>query len=282
MKNMYKTEKFEKIDKNSPIPFYIQIRDTIRYNIEQNLLKPGDLIPGESDLCDYFEVSRTVVRQALNDLYHEGLVTPKKGKGTFVREPKNFERFGQEITGFYHEMTSKKFKIKTEVLQQEIVPANEKIAKYLSTNIGDSLVLVKRLRYLRDEPILIVSSFYPFDKCENLLTEDLSKTSLYEFLEKSMGCKLSYGKRSIEATLADSEQAKLLKINKGDPLLFIKSILYLEDGTPIEFYRSHYRGDRYKFEVELIKIKEGDRPIQFLIDKDKSLPSSEGIIKTSV
>ena len=178
-------------------------------------------------------------------------------------------------------MTSRDIQIKTEVLQQEIVPADKEIAEFLSMNIGDPLVLLRRLRYLRDEPILIVSSFLPFDKCENLLKVDLSKISLYDFLEKKIGCKLSFGRRTIEATLADPEQAKLLNINKGDPLIFLNSIIYLEDGTPIEFYRSHYRGDRYKFEVELIKIKEGDRPNQFLIEKNRSLPSSEGIIKTS-
>jgi len=276
---MNQIKEFKKIDFNSPIPFYIQVKDTIRSVIEQNLLKPGDLIPGESDLCEYFEVSRAVIRQALNDLFHEGLVVRKKGKGTFVCEPKFLERFGQEITGFYHEMTSRDLQIKTEVLQQEIVPADEELAKYLSINIGDPLVLLKRLRFLEDEPILIVSSFLPSEKCENLIKEDFSKVSLYDLLENRLGFNLSFGQRTIEATLADSEQAKLLKIKQGDPLIFLNSIIYLEDGTPIEFYRSYYRGDRYKFEVELIKIKEGDRPNQFLIEKNKSLPSSEGIIK---
>ena len=278
---MNQNKEFKKIDFNSPIPFYIQVKDTIRSVIEQNLLKPGELIPGESDLCEYFEVSRAVIRQALNDLYHEGLIVRKKGKGTFVCEPKILERFGQEITGFYHEMTSRDLQIKTEVLQQEIVPADEELAEYLSINIGDPLVRLKRLRFLEDEPILIVSSFLPFEKCENLLEEDFSKISLYDFLEKGLGFSLSFGQRTIEATLADSDQAKLLNIKKGDPLIFLNSIIYLEDGTPIEFYQSYYRGDRYKFAVELIKIREGNRPNQFLIKKNKSLPSSEGIIKTS-
>ena len=96
-----------------------------------------------------------------------------------------------------------------------------------------------------------------------------------------MGFTLSFGQRTIEATLANSEQAKLLNIKKGDPLIFLNSIIYLKDGTPIEFYRSHYRGDRYKFAVELIKIREGNRPNHFILDENKSLPSSEGIIKHS-
>jgi len=276
---MQKIEDFEKIDFESPIAFYIQIKDTIRSMINNNLLQPGDLIPGESKLCDYFAVSRTVVRQALDDLYHEGLVVRKKGKGTFVSESKILGNFGQELTGFYHEMTSKGYQIKTEILQKEIVPADEELAKYLSIKIGDPLVMLKRLRYLKNDPILIVSSFLPFDKCGNLMGEDLSKTSLYDFLENSLGFSLSYGKRSIEAVLANSEQAKLLGIKKGDPLLFLNSITYLEEGTPIEFYRSYYRGDRYKFEVKLIKIKEGNRSTQILIAKNQTLPSSEGVIK---
>lgn len=278
---MQQIKTFKKIDLNSPIPFYIQVEDTIRSAIEQNQLKPGNLIPGENDLCEYFGVSRTVIRQALDDLTHEGLIVRKKGKGTFIREPKILERFGQEITGFYHEMTSRSYQIKTDVLEQEVVPADEEIAKYLSKDIGDPLILLRRLRYLQDEPILIVSSFLPFEKCESLLEEDFTKLSLYEYLENRMGYKLSYGQRTIEATVADSEQAKLLSIHKGDPLIHLNSIVYLEDDTPIEFYRSYYRGDRYKFEVQLIKLREGERPNQYSTDQNGSLPSSEGRLKTT-
>lgn len=278
MKRIYD---FKKIDTESPIPFYIQIRDTIRSAITKNRFKPGDLIPGESDLCAFFGVSRIVVRQAFEDLSHEGLIERKKGKGTFVKEPKILERFGQEISGFYNEMTSRAYQIKTKVLKQEMVSADEEAAKYLLKNVGDPLVLIKRLRFLQDEPILIVTSLLPFDKCENLLYEDLSKISLYDYLEQKLDFSLSHGRRTIESTLADSEQANLLQIKKGDSLLFLNSIVFLEDGTPIEFYRSHYRGDRYKFEVELIKIKEGDRPNRFSIEKNKSLPSSEGKLKNS-
>lgn len=277
---MHQIRNFKLIDKESPIPFYVQIRDTIRSSIKQGQLKPGELIPGESDLCEYFDVSRTVIRQALDNLHHEGLIVRKKGKGTFIREPKIFERFGQEITGFHQEMTSMNYQIKTDVLVEDVVSADEDLAQYLSINIGDPLVYIKRLRYLEDEPILIVSSYYPYDKFGNLLDEDLASISLYELIEKQMGYELRSGRRSIEAAIADREQAKLLRINEGDPILLTNSIIYLEDGTPIEYYRSYHRGDRYRFEVELIKIKEGDRSDQFTLDK-RTLPSSEGIIKQS-
>ncbi len=283
IRNRWNTPKigiFDKIDFNSPIAFYIQIKETIRAAIEKKQLKPGDLIPGESELCAYFSVSRTAVRQALDDLHHEGLVVRKKGKGTFVSEPKIMERFGQKLSGFYHDMTSRGYQIKTEVLQKEILPADEELANYLSINIGKSLVMIKRLRYLKDEPIVLVSSFLPFDQCGQLMDVDLSKVSLYDFLENELGFSFNFGRRSIEAVLANSEQAKLLRINKGDPLLFLNSITYLVDGTPIEFYRSYYRGDRFRFEVELIKVKGNDQSTQFLIPKDHSLPSSEGMIKT--
>ena len=275
---MNKIEEFRTIDFESPVPFYIQIRDTIRIAIEQDQFKPGECIPGENDLCEYFGVSRTVVRQALDELVHEGLIVRKKGKGTFVCEPKILERFGQEITSFYQAMSSMQYQIKTKVLRNEIGSADKETAKHLSINIGDPIIFIKRVRYLKDEPILVVSSYYPFDKCQELLKVDLSKKSLYEFFETSMGYTLKGGKRSIEAALADSEQAHLLDIQVGAPLLLINSVVYLDVGTPIEFYRSHYRGDRYKFDVELIRMKEGV-PSNQMIDEEKKLPSSEGILK---
>jgi GntR family transcriptional regulator len=76
------------IDRSSPVPYYAQVKELIRRRIELGEWPVGDQLPVDADLCRMFEVSRTVVRQALRDLSDEGIVSRRKGKGTFVAEPK--------------------------------------------------------------------------------------------------------------------------------------------------------------------------------------------------
>ena len=116
------------IDRNSPLPYYVQMKDAIKQQIENGNWKPGDIVPGEPELCRIFDVSRSVVRQALKEMTYEGLVVRQKGKGTFVAEPKINESLVQKLTGFYQDMVDRGHEPVTQVLKQEVVPATSKIA----------------------------------------------------------------------------------------------------------------------------------------------------------
>ena len=99
-----KFPKNDQIDKNSPLPYYIQLKEILKGYIENGDWKTGSQIPSEPDLCEIFDISRTVVRQALKELTYEGLLVREKGRGTFVAEPKISEGLIQELTGFYQDM----------------------------------------------------------------------------------------------------------------------------------------------------------------------------------
>jgi ABC-type glycerol-3-phosphate transport system substrate-binding protein len=75
-----------KIDKNVPIPIYYQLKQMVKRKIEKGEFKPGDRLPTENELCDMFGISRTPVRQALNELTHEGILYRKPALGTFVAD----------------------------------------------------------------------------------------------------------------------------------------------------------------------------------------------------
>ena len=69
------------IDKESVIPYYVQLRDALEEQIRNGNWEPGDRLPGENELCQMFNVSRTVVRQALKDMSYAGLIHREKGRG---------------------------------------------------------------------------------------------------------------------------------------------------------------------------------------------------------
>ena len=149
------------INFESHIPYYIQLMELLKTQIVQKKWEPGEQIPGEQDLCDTYSVSRTVVRQALRELELEGVITRRKGKGTFIAEPKISEGLIQKLTGFYQDMVERGLKPVTKVLHQQVVPADETTAKFLNILPGTQVVDIQRLRYINEEPIQLVTTYIP-------------------------------------------------------------------------------------------------------------------------
>lgn len=266
--------KNQSIDFQSNIPYYIQLINLLKNKIYSGEWKPGDQILSEPELCEVFGVSRTVVRQALREIELEGLIVRRKGKGTFVAEPKIDESLAQKLTGFYHDMLERGLTPVTHVLRKQVIQAPKKVLEYLDLPFETEVIELYRLRFVNDEPIVLVTSYLPYRLCPQVADADFSNQSLYEFLERECGLLISHGRRYIEAVLASKNEADLLQIEPGDPLIQLNSVSFLEDGTPIEYYEALHRGDRSRFEVELVRVRElGD--IRESIGKNPpDLPSS--------
>jgi GntR family transcriptional regulator len=243
----------ELIKKDSPIPYYFQLEEILREAIEGGKWVPDQQIPSEPELCETLGVSRTVVRQALNELVNEGLLYRRRGKGTFVTRSKIAESLVQNLTGFHEDMVAKGLTPVTQVLEQKRIPASKKVAGMLNLKEGDQVIKIDRLRSIGNEPILTVTTFIPYQSCRALLDEDLTNQSLYAVIEDRYNLEIARGRRTLEAISASEEDAKLLGIEEGDPLILLKSVSYLEDGGPVEYFEAKHRGDRSRFEVELIR-----------------------------
>jgi GntR family transcriptional regulator len=244
------------VDRNSPIPYYVQVKGALREHIESGNWQPGDQLPGEPELCQMFGVSRTVIRQALKEMEYEGLIVREKGKGTFLAEPKIVESLAQKLTGFYQDMVEQGYTPITRVLKQEVVSASPKVAAHLGLEPETPVIEIERLRFVQDEPIVLVTTYLPYALCPRILSEDLSRQSLYALLEKCHGLVIARGRRTLEAVPANEYEAQLLQVDKGAPLLMLDSVSHLGDGTPVEYYHALHRGDRSRFAVELIRIRE--------------------------
>jgi GntR family transcriptional regulator len=269
---MLNTQK--KIEFDSWKPYYIQLLEIIKESIQNGTLVAGQQLPSEPELCHIYGVSRTVIRQTLQELEYEGLIVRKKGKGTFIANQKINESFVQKLTGFYQDMIDRGYKVYTQVLKHEVIPATEKIALSLKINTGTPVYHIDRLRFLDDEPVVLVTTYLPYDKCPGLEKFDLSNQSLYALLEREYGLVLHHGRRTIEAALANKREAQIMSIHEGDPMIILDSVTCLEDDSPIEFYHAFHRGDRSRFEVELFRVK-GQTELREVVRSQKSnLPAS--------
>jgi GntR family transcriptional regulator len=240
------------VDHFSPLPFYAQVKEALRMHIEQGDWKPGHQLPGELELCEMFGVSRTVVRQALTELVYDGLIVKHKGKGTFVAEPKITEALVQKLTGFYQDMSERGTPPVSRILKQERVPASSKIARLLRLEPGEPVIELERLRFVQDEPIALVTTFLPYERCPQVLEADLTRQSLYAVMAQACRVAIARGERIMEAVAANQREAQLLEIEQGSPLMLIDSVSFEADGTPVEYYHAVHRGDRSRFVAEVV------------------------------
>jgi GntR family transcriptional regulator len=228
--------------------------------------QPNDQLPSEAELCETFDVSRTVVRQALQDLIHEGLIIRRKVKSSFVAPAKISEQLVQKLTGFYHDMVAQGYHPVTHVLKQEVIASPPKIAANLGIAAGTSVIEIVRLRFVEETPIAVVSSYLPHDLCPGLVNDDLSNQSLYDLLERNYHLYIALGRRVIQAVPAPENKAQLLQVDRSAPLFLLDSVSYLDDDTPVEYYFAYHRGDRSQFEVELIRRRmlDSEAPLESL------------------
>ena len=247
----------EGIDFASPMPYYIQFMQVVRRRIGNGDWPVGAQLPGEPELCSIYGISRTVVRQALGELELQNLIVRRKGKGTYVAPPKVNESLAQKLTGFYRDMIERGYRVATQVLHQRVTPANDKVAEFLQIAPQALVVDIRRLRFVNEEPIQLVTSYLPYELWPRLAEIDLTQRSLYDVLENDCGVIIARGRRFIEAVAANESEARLLQIERGAPLIMLDSVSLLDDGRPVEYYHAVHRGDRSRFEVELVRVREG-------------------------
>jgi GntR family transcriptional regulator len=238
------------IDKSSPLPYHYQLREIIRTEIASNHWKSGDQLPSENQLCDIFQVSRTTVREALDALVAEGLLTREKGLGTFVANPKFMETWSGSTIGFSDSLTKQGYLIETRVLDLRVVSAPRQARQELRLQDDEAIILLRRLRYILKQPILIVDSYLPEKLFPNLLNIDFTSRSLYQTFRSDYDIQVSRVKRSIEAVAADDTIAALLEVKPGFPIMLIENTAYSQDGRPVEYYVAWRRGDKARFQFE--------------------------------
>ena len=216
---------------NSPVPYYFQLCSYIEEKIKSGELLPGQLMPSEEELCQKVRVSRTVVRQAMAELEHKGLITKQSGKRSTVASPRYEAGLMQTLCGFYEDAISKGRRPSTRVLDLQVIPADDEVGTALSLNRGEPVVRLHRVRYLDEEPQVISVTHLVAKKCPDLIHEDLTNRSLYEILGQKYGLAVQKGFRTIQAVALERGDARIFKLRPGSPALLLTSIGLLWDGT---------------------------------------------------
>lgn len=239
------------LNKEVPIPYYYQLKEILMDYITNHHEDRERPIPTEVEISAHFNISRPTVRQAINELVVEGYLVRQKGKGTFIMKPKISQSFLQVLDSFNNEMTKKGLEPSTKVLGLDVVDCDDKIGEALKLATGSKVIQLRRLRSANGEPIVYVITYLPYDRCKAILDKNFEFESLYAVLREACGLSLLKAVRNLEAVLAGEYEAKVLEVEKGAPIQYIKSVTYLTDESPIEYSLAKYRGDRSQFTFEL-------------------------------
>jgi GntR family transcriptional regulator len=245
------------IDRSSPLPFYHQLKQILLADLRGRELPAGTRLPGDHELCATYDVSRTVVRQALAELETEGVIERVKGRGTFVAPQRTAEHLVQSLTGLYEDVAARGSHLRSEVRRLETVPADQRVADELQLPVGAPVILLERLRFVDDEPWALTTSHLPYDLAPGLLGEDFTHASLYGLLEARHGVVLTHGRRGVEATLAGPDVGRALRVDPGGAVLVLRSTAYAGDRAA-EHFVAYHRGDRSRFEVVLSRGRPAD------------------------
>ena len=227
------------------LPRYRAIEQTLRSRIA--VLRPGDRLPSDSDLCLEFGVSRMTARNAMHRLAEEGLVVRDPGRGSFVAEAPAHRR-ADRLLSFSLEM-QRQGRVPSSHLVSCVLraPCGPEAAE-LRLADGESVVAVRRIRMADSEPIAVETAVLP-GRCAHLvMAADLERGSLHEALVAG-GFVPSRGHAVIIAEAATAADGQALHVTPGDPLLVERRVILDQHGAPLEATESRYPADRYALEV---------------------------------
>jgi DNA-binding GntR family transcriptional regulator len=240
---------FRRLDRAGP-PAYAQIEDRLAEAITGGDLGAGDRLPPERVLAERFGVSRMTLRQALDSLEHRGLLVRTRGRkgGTFIAEPK-IERDLTTVAGLTQQLRRQGHQAGARVLSAMGGPSGRRTADALALTPGEEVFEVVRLRLSDEAPLALERSLFPAARFPRLLDHSL-EGSMYELLDKQYGERPTRAVERLEPVVADVREAAILQVAAGSPLMLVERIAYDASGTPIEYARDLFRGDRTRVLVE--------------------------------
>ena len=237
-------------------PLHVAIAAQLATAIAAGQLAPGARLPPERRLAESLRVSRMTVRQALGELERDGLLRRVVGRtgGTFVCEPTG-ERRSAGAGGLSAELRRQGLAAGAELISVEVEPARRRTAAALGLEPNERVVVIVRLRLAGGKPLAVERSSLPARLFPDIEDMDL-EGSLYDLMEEGFGRRPVRAVETLETAEARPSDARTLGLKRGAPILLVERLGYSVDGTPVEFSRDRFRGDRTRVVIETLKVGE--------------------------
>lgn len=226
-------------------------REQLRRGLQAVLQQTGDgmRLPPERELAERLGVARETLRRALHELQGEGVLQRRQGAGTFVA--------GQSwvkplvLRSFTEDMRERGLVASSSVLSATVVRADAKVALKLKAVPGSPVWFIRRLRLASGEPMALEEAWLRQALLPGFDPARLASQSLYDLLHQHHGIEVRNAAQEIQATVLNEDEAALLDVAPFSPALMVERQVFSQAGEPVEFGKSLYRADRYRFEVNV-------------------------------
>ena len=241
-----------------PRPLYQQLAADLRAQIYAGDLAPGAQVPTEAALAARYDTARNTVRLALALLRTEGLITSRRGRGSFVRGDSPV-RYYASLTGSrtkrleadrrrdtFTQQIQAQGRSPKQVSTVEIIPANEEIAARLALDPGTQVGVRRRVQYADAEPLQLGDSYYPLDIVrDSKIMEPADVVEGTDQVLEDLGHTPTRYEDEITWRMPTAEEAQQLHLGSGIPIGRLSRLTYDQDERPVEVYVVILPADRH-------------------------------------
>lgn len=231
---------------------YQELVNTLLDELANGVYKKGDRLPTTPELCERYGVSNTTVKRAMDELELQGIVARRRGSGVYIKETTIAKGIttrqgstSQQMSGMTAEYEGTSQVLTSEVHDFSVVHPSAEIAEKLGMDSDGFAYHICRARLVDGTPKVIEYTHMPISLIPNL-REGTLRASIYRYIEDELGLKIGSAHRVIKAVMPTDDERSWLRINEGEPLLEIRQVAYLADGTPFEYSVSRHTSD-YEF-----------------------------------
>jgi GntR family transcriptional regulator len=232
------------------LPLYYQLQEIFKEKIKEGTWKEDEKVPPERELMEKYNVSRTTVRKALDELFKQGLIYRKQGVGTFVSKPKVTQNLFGEIS-FVQQANKQGLIPSSKIVYsslEHVIP--KRIKNIFNLNESEKIYKIIRVRLLNNEPLILETLYIPQQHAPEILKLDLEMLAICQFLVHECELDFTHSTLDIEPIAMNEFESQHLGVVNGTPALSLERIIY-GDKEAFVIQKRIMRGDRGKFSFTL-------------------------------
>ena len=234
----------------SRVPRSHRIAEALRERIRVGELPSGARLDNQRQLAKSFGVTLMTLRQALELLEREHLITRRHGLGTFVAAP-SIDYDIMQLRRFAGDLSAKGERVATRLLGTRFAAADRRVAEALRLAGRPRVLVVERLRLVDEHPMSLQRSFLPSPLGDEVIRADLALTPLHQVLEFKLGVVVTRASETVSAVRLGRREARDLGCRAGEPAFESERVSYDAGGAPVVFDRAFIPGDRFRITREL-------------------------------
>jgi GntR family transcriptional regulator len=237
------------IDKSSPLPYYIQLKNILLWKIDAGEFPSGKL-SSEHELSKKYNITITTVRKTLHDLENEGRIYKIKGLGTFIKEPK-IEIDLSKYLSLGRALREKGIKESINVIDSKIVDFDSiDVRGFEIKNPSKKAILIERVRKIEEVPVVFERLYFSHDLC-SLISNNVANGIIYDFIVNNLNIRFTQIEEYVEPINLDTKESEFLNVKKGMAAFLITKISYTTSEKWVEFTNTYIRGDKSRYHVRL-------------------------------